>query len=600
MTTNGRWLPYTDELGEELNDSRAWCIAGDFTNLKIFDINDYFREPIFNEMNPQQPSVTKEGDLNQNHSNLIDAQVLHRVCNIIDAIIASIPSLDPSLAPIKVLFADKESLKTFQECAAVHDRPFTFSCFDCANDACYVNTKDFYALVMYCIAHPLPLSPAAKATAATTVVDAANGSERSMVCPFSASEREAPSAETDNEHKDELCHCSEDVPSSLTEPIRQFILSVSNGSWPKAPQGQAPSPCNKPCDKLGLTSALKAVESTYIPLVYEPLCDVATVVYSTRCPCCPDVTYMVDRVVAMINKNRLKRQGEAEWDPMWSDIHSPCLSTSAIGGCLSPTHYPNSSLGTIDKHGASFNDYNFDDTTVDHTSSLPLSSSMTSRPPQCPCDCPCIEGGLVGTGMRVVLCNIDENDLSSADWPTDPCEQIVPHIRFYPATDLSDHVPRRPITRLRKTIPLSGPGSKCIPVEVSAAHPQPMGSREYYHFLQAADAAKTAFGEVGASRAGLPSRSPHQETLSTSPTLTADYFHGKKNHIFGLKCEDRSAENVAKFFLSHAKRTIVTKMGVEKVLAECRAMDAPKKRSRSDANIMVLSPSGNAIDDIGR
>eukprot|EP00744_Colponema_vietnamica_P006846 GILI01009915.1.p1 GENE.GILI01009915.1~~GILI01009915.1.p1 ORF type:complete len:589 (+),score=79.33 GILI01009915.1:172-1938(+) len=588
MPMNKKWMPYTEDLGEMLNDSRAWCIAGDFTNLKIFNFDTYSCE----SEEEEHAIIGIEGSSDNVVPNVNDAQVLHRVCGIIDMIIASVPPQDPSQVPVKVLFADKESNKTFQECSAVHDRKFTFSCFDCANDACYVNDSAFHALVAYCIANPLPLSAAARAAASTPTSSTPNHSiagsaGNSFVCPYSMAQCEMSGTEFDAQHKSEHCHCSEGVPPSLIAPLRHFVESVGRGEWPKAFQGQAPAKCCKPCDKLGLTAALKAVESTYVPLVYEPLCDVATVVYSTRCPCCPDVTYMVDKVVNMINRNRSRKQGESEWEPMWADLHSPCHSVSAQA-IISTTSHPNSPTAITGKRG-SFNDYSFEEADEQRASSLPLSSSVGSRPsqPQYPSDYPCLEGGLVSTRMRVVLCNIDENDLGSVDWPTEPCDQIVPHIRFYPACDLSEYSPLRPISRIRNGILPLGLPTGAVPTPPTAL---PMGSREYYQFLQAYDASKTASN--GSSRG-------QQDQPAASP-LSASVFQDKKNYTFGLKCEDRTAENVAKFFLSHSKRTIVSEESTRKIIDECRAIDAPKKRSRSDANMMILSPSGNALEEIGR
>lgn len=37
--------------------------------------------------------------------------------------------------------------------------------------------------------------------------------------------------------------------------------------------------------------------------------------------------------------------------------------------------------------------------------------------------------------IRIVFCDVDANELSEKDWPSDPLQQVLPCLRFYPASD---------------------------------------------------------------------------------------------------------------------------------------------------------------------
>ena len=801
------WLPFCEDVGEMINDNRAWCIAGDLAGFAKQQLRSAVAVAARAATAAAGDSTSAVSDASEGPAavsgeDAFAEQFVALLCAAVDEVFAavpfaapavggsggdrpaggssgghlsafcsgvnsnnnntnsnSVPPLPPIVAPtpastsLKVTFSSSESFETFKGCAAVHGRPFVLCSFDCDNDASYVCPEPFFSRLAHFIADEQCRAHLSASAATTPAAVLSPSGDDNATSPHLTA-LPTPSSAAYGGFSSPLA-----IPCALLAPLVSFVESVVRGTAVKACQGQAPPAHLRPCETLGLTGALRAVSSTYRPLVYEPLCDTVTVVFSTRCPCCPDVIWMVDRIVAIINRHRARAAGEAPWDPVWSDLHcrpqcaeaakaaiaaaapSPASAAANVAGASSPTAaspcpfagtercpYRAAAAaaaaagggGAADGGAAdpsrNLNEFSFGDDNVrgdtdgsdiaSAASTAVVGHSSQSAGPTCPCDLPCIDAdGRVSSRMRLVLCNIDEDDLGAADWPTNPSDQIVPHIRVYPATDLrarakpvalpkgglpfnndallggeapsaasglrplSRRCPLEPIRALMEASAGAGTGGGSFLVgSPSAAYPTggggapqqkkpclPMGSREFYEFLREADARNFSAAKNGGSSArhtaavaesqndnagstdATSSSPPPSGSTSVAAADAASYYYQKTGIPFGLASEDRSAVNVAKFILSHARRTVLSAEGplssslvadaaptsyliagngsphphglsahghhphgsLAAVLAECRELDermiCRKKRARSDANI-AASPSSSALD----
>lgn len=381
-TSSSGWVPFSESITDRLNEEKAW----------FFVCN----EDVVRERYPSYTAPQINAAINSTFLMMSDIfKTLSQESRSSDNTTTNgggdaswSDPLDTKQCLGCVLISKPDDCETYYECTAVWGQPLLLSLVDMSVDASYV--CDF-RWTMKLVEYFLDNTP----------------------------HTQHPSPQHQQDHL---------PPGLLPQPLLEsragvvsFITQVMRGQYPKALQGKKPCPVHAPPTAMGMCTALQGVSCTFRPLVYDPFCDVVTGVFSKRCPCCPEVMYMLDYVVRHINVHRSRYDHEPGRDPYWSGGKCVYSTTSSH---IPTTTFPEDSSAATQENGSPA-----DSTTTTTAAAGPVAVDEESRPAVFSHT----NSGLLRTRLRLVILNIEENDLGPQDWPTQEDMQIVPHIRIYPA-----------------------------------------------------------------------------------------------------------------------------------------------------------------------
>ena len=504
-TKSEGWVSFSEDITDRLNEEKAWCFVCD---------EDAVRE--------RYPSYTA------NQLNFAINSTFLMLNAILEGTSAEARRGAPSSSVIwtdpldtgkclgRILITAPAHCSTYFECTAVWGQPLLFSLIDMPVDASYVCD---HRLVMKLVEYYLDNTP----------------------------HTQHPSPQHQDSHLPLGL-----VPEPLVaarEGIIKFISEVMNGTCRRALQGRKPCPIHAPPSAMGLCTGLQGVSCTFRPLVYDPFCDTVTMVFSKRCPCCPDVLYMLDFVVRHINCNRVRFEHEPERDPYWSGTKCVYSETNSLEPTTTFPEDNAAATGSASAEGS-----------PPQAAAAPIPDNSETHPALFSYT----GGGLLLTRLRLVLLNIEENDLGPDDWPVDEELQIVPHIRIYPANI------KRPELHPVTGRPL--PGSP-----KSEVNPNPL--------LERVAECDHCGVQVPIFR---PDGTAERDTRLVAP---------KQSHLF--VGTNRTPESILKFILEHMALTKLDAEGEKRVLAQFKKIHEKRSRGSPEKEVEITSTKGPRHEGYG-
>eukprot|EP00758_Cryptobia_borreli_P014180 Tbor_TRINITY_DN5899_c4_g3::TRINITY_DN5899_c4_g3_i1::g.6570::m.6570 len=412
------WVNFRCELKDILNEQRVWCTVVNPETFLVFlkaDVERYdFAQKVLCLDRTVTTSIKEDDDIrvirkinedeNKTYIHLAISFAIGQLTDLVNKLLIDIPppiesdinnkdncdyegvvgaSLERSTSTVaapytyhKVLFIDKVKADMFASCTSVHHRPVIVSLTEISDDRCYTADDEVTrAILKHYFLH--------------------------FIASHHNNNNNNKSVPSDEDHR----HTIPVTPPAphLISALLSFLKGATANTWPKALQGCPHGTMGfRPDPNLHLSAALQVREGTFKRLVYDTCCDVLTVIYSPRCPCCPEILLLIDNIVCALNNLRIKLPHEPEEDPKW--ITNSCNIENGVVASVS------SGRGGCDS---------------------------------VPCVGPVSYDASTGHLLaRLVYCivNIDEDDLSQVDWPSESHGQIVPHIRMYTANISSEYI----------------------------------------------------------------------------------------------------------------------------------------------------------------